>query len=72
MCGGVRRSSSCTCTCATQLAAVLGDDQPDLDLRAQAGPAILLYQASICGEQLHCPELAQQLTELMFARPTDG
>src|SRR5919198_1308642 len=34
------------------LAAELGDDFPDLDLRASAGPAILMYRAAICGQPI--------------------
>jgi AcrR family transcriptional regulator len=50
-----------------RLAAVLGEDHPELAVRAQAGPAILLYQASIFGEQLDAEALAQQLTDMLFA-----
>src|SRR5919198_5826385 len=34
------------------LAAELGDVFPDLDLRASAGPAILMYRAAICGQPI--------------------
>jgi AcrR family transcriptional regulator len=50
-----------------RLAAVLGDDHAELDVRAQAGPAVLIYRASVCGEPLPAEELATQLTAMMFA-----
>ena len=34
------------------LASELGEDFPDLDLRATAGPAILFYQAAVCGNPM--------------------
>jgi AcrR family transcriptional regulator len=49
------------------LASELGDDFPDLDLRAAAGPAILIYQAAICGKPVDADALAERLTELLFA-----
>lgn len=49
------------------LAAELGDDFPDLDLRATAGPAILIYQAAVCGNPIDAEALATHLTELLFA-----
>ena len=54
------------------LAAELGEDFPDLDLRATAGPAILIYQAAVCGQPLDAPAMAERLTNLLFAPgPTD-
>ena len=54
------------------LAAELGEDFPDLDLRATAGPAILIYQAAVCGQPLDAPAMAERLTNLLFAAgPTD-
>lgn len=50
----------------SRLAAELGDDFPDLDLRARAGPAILLYTATICGEAIDAEAMAGRLTALMF------
>jgi AcrR family transcriptional regulator len=50
-----------------RLAVALGEDHPELAVRAQAGPAILMYQASIFGEQLQAEALARQLTEMLFA-----
>ena len=50
-----------------RLAAALGEDHPELDVRAQAGPAVLFYRASVCGEPLPAEELATQLTAMMFA-----
>ena len=58
---------ACTSTCAALLAAELGDDFPDLDLRATAGPAILVYQAAICGQPMDAEAMADRLTELLFA-----
>ena len=49
------------------LASELGDDFPDLDLRATAGPAILVYQAAICGQPIDAEALADRLTNLLFA-----
>ncbi len=45
----------------------LGEDAPDLDLRASAGPAILLYFAAVCGNPLDAEAMAERLTELLFA-----
>lgn len=50
-----------------RIAAVLGDDHPELDVRAQAGPAVLMYRASICAEQLDAAGMADQLTAMVFA-----
>lgn len=49
------------------LAAELGDDFPDLDLRATAGPAILIYTAAVCGQPMDAEAMATRLTELLFA-----
>jgi len=49
------------------LASELGDDFPDLDLRAMAGPAILIYQAAVCGQPIDADAVATRLTELLFA-----
>jgi AcrR family transcriptional regulator len=49
------------------LAAELGDDWPDLDLRATAGPAILIYTAAVSGQPIEPPTMAARLTELLFA-----
>ena len=49
------------------LASELGEDFPDLDLRATAGPAILVYQAAICGQPLDTDAMAERLTTLLFA-----
>ncbi len=48
------------------LAAELGDDFPDLDLRASAGPAILIYTAAISGQPIDAVDMAARLTDLMF------
>jgi AcrR family transcriptional regulator len=48
------------------LAAELGDDFPELDLRASAGPAILLYTAAISGQPIDAEAMAARLTDLMF------
>src|SRR5882724_11742615 len=49
------------------LASELGEDFPDLDLRAMAGPAILIYQAAICGHPLDIEAVTDRLTALLFA-----
>jgi AcrR family transcriptional regulator len=54
------------------LASELGEDFPDLDLRAVAGPAILVYQAAICGRPIDSAALADRLTQLLFAPLPDA
>ena len=49
------------------LASELGEDFPDLDLRATAGPAILFYQAAICGQPTDAEAMAEHLTKLLFS-----
>jgi AcrR family transcriptional regulator len=49
------------------LAAELGDDFPDLDLRATIGPAIIVYTAAICGQPIDAEAMATRLTDLLFA-----
>jgi len=49
------------------LASELGEDHPDLDLRATAGPAILIYQAAVCGQAMDVEAMADRLTTLLFA-----
>jgi AcrR family transcriptional regulator len=49
------------------LAAELGEDHPDLDLRATAGPAILVYMAAVCGNPIEAGPMADRLTALLFA-----
>jgi AcrR family transcriptional regulator len=49
------------------LAAELGEDHPDLDLRAAAGPAILIYMAAVCGNPIEADAMADRLTSLLFA-----
>jgi AcrR family transcriptional regulator len=51
----------------SRLASELGEDFPDLDLRAAAGPAILIYQAAVCGKPMDAEAMATRLTELLFA-----
>ena len=51
------------------LVSELGDDVPDLDIRAAAGPAILIYQAAVCGKPMDAEAMAERLTELLFAPP---
>jgi len=51
----------------SRLAAELGEDFPDLELRAVAGPAILVYRAAICGQPIDAEAMAARLTELLFA-----
>jgi AcrR family transcriptional regulator len=54
------------------LAAELGDDFPDLDLRATVGPAILLYTAAVFGQPIDADAMAARLTDLVFAPPPPG
>jgi AcrR family transcriptional regulator len=49
------------------LATLLGDDHPDLDILATAGPAILIYQAAVCGNQEHAQETADRVADLLLA-----
>lgn len=49
------------------LAQELGEDHPDLDIRATAGPAILLYQGAVCGHPMDADAMADRLTALLFA-----
>ena len=49
------------------LAEELGEDHPDLDLRATAGPAILIYQAAVCGKPMDAAAMADRPTQLLFA-----
>jgi AcrR family transcriptional regulator len=49
------------------LAAELGEDFPDLDLRAMAAPAVLLYDAAVCGQQMDTDALIERLVQLLFA-----
>jgi AcrR family transcriptional regulator len=51
----------------SRIAAELGDDFPDLDLRATAGPAILIYQSAVCGNPFDAEAIASRLTDLLFA-----
>lgn len=50
-----------------RIAAVIGDDHPELDARAQVGPAVLLYRGSVCALELDAAGLADELTALIFA-----
>ena len=50
-----------------RLAAELGHDNVDLDVRAAAGPAILFYMAGVCGKPIDAEEMADRLTTLLFA-----
>ena len=54
------------------LAAELGEDHPDLDLRATAGPAILIYQSAVCGKPMDARAMAEHLTSLLFAGAPDA
>jgi AcrR family transcriptional regulator len=49
------------------LAAELGEDFPDLDLRATVAPAVLIYQAAICGQPMNTAAMIDRLTQLLFA-----
>lgn len=50
-----------------RIASVLGAEHPELDVRAQAGPAILLYRGSICAQQIDATAMADELTAMIFA-----
>jgi hypothetical protein len=50
------------------LAAELGHDFPDLDLRATAGPAILFYTTAVSGQPVDAEATVTRLTEMLFAR----
>ena len=50
-----------------RLAAELGDDDPELDLRATVGQSILFFQAAVCGKPMDPDEMADRLTTLVFA-----
>jgi len=50
-----------------RIAAVLGDDHPELDVRAQIGPAVLMYRGSVCAERLDAAGMADELTAVIFA-----
>ena len=49
------------------LAQVHGEDHPDLDLLATAGPAILIYQAAVCGNAEYAEEMADRVADLLLA-----
>jgi AcrR family transcriptional regulator len=55
-----------------QLALALGEDEPDLDMRAAAGPAILIYTRAICGQPMDAAATAERLTRLLFAPGPDA
>ena len=48
------------------LAVELGDDFPELDLRASVGPAILIYTTAVSGQPIDAEAMAARLTDLMF------
>ena len=48
-------------------AAELGADDPALDIRAVAGPAILMYLGTVCGQPVDAEAIAGSLTDLLFA-----
>jgi AcrR family transcriptional regulator len=49
------------------LAAELGDDDPDLDVRAAVGPAVLIYQSAVCGKPMDTGPFVERLTQLLFS-----
>jgi AcrR family transcriptional regulator len=49
------------------LAAVHGAEHPDLDLLATAGPAILIYQAAVCGNPDDALGAADRVADLLLA-----
>jgi AcrR family transcriptional regulator len=51
------------------VAQVVGDDDPDLDARADLGPALLLYRAQVLG-QLDDPDAAGDEVAALMLRPT--
>jgi AcrR family transcriptional regulator len=48
------------------IASELGEDFPDLDLRAAIGPAVLIHQAAMCGRPADA-DMVDRLTALLFA-----
>ena len=56
---------------AERIGAELGEDFPDLDLRATAGPAIIFYTAAVCGKPMDAEAMADRLTALLFAPAPD-
>jgi AcrR family transcriptional regulator len=54
------------------LASELGEDFPDLDLRSIVAPAVLIYQAAVCGERIDTDALVERLTQLLFAPLSDA
>jgi AcrR family transcriptional regulator len=48
-----------------RLAAMLGEDHRDLDLRAKAGPAIFFYKAFVLGKEYDPDDLADHLAEAL-------
>ncbi len=53
------------------VAQVVGEDDPDLDARADIGPALLLYRAQVLG-QLEDPDAAGDEAAEMMLRPRPG
>ena len=49
------------------LAAELGEDDPDLDVRAAVGPAVLIYQSAVCGKPMDTGPFVERLTQLLFS-----
>ena len=50
----------------------LGHDDPVLDIRAVAGPAILMYLGTVCGQPVDADALSRSLTDLLFAPAPDS
>jgi AcrR family transcriptional regulator len=50
-----------------RLAAELGDDFPDLDMRASIGPAMIFYTGVVRGEKVDIDDEVDRLIALMFA-----
>jgi AcrR family transcriptional regulator len=53
------------------IARVLGDDQPDLDLRADLAPAVLAFRGLVGDREHHADDIADQLTALMLSEPVE-
>jgi AcrR family transcriptional regulator len=54
------------------IARILGDDQPDLDLRADLAPAILAFRGLV-GDQEHQPDdIVDQLCALILGEPAES
>lgn len=52
----------------TLIARELGEDDPNLDIRADLGPGVLVQRAMLCGESVKGRKLAEQLADLTLGQ----